>query len=235
MIAPILPPAVESAEAFGEEGERAGLFPAEARCVEDSVPGRVREFTAVRHCARTALGRLGLPPSPLVPADGGAPVWPAGVVGSMTHCSGYRAAAVARSAVWAGLGIDAEPDEPLPGGVLEAVSLPAERAGLAAFARARPGVHADRLLWSAKESVFKVWYPLARRRLDPTGARVRLDPGGTFRARFPALGPGPAGRRATGVEGTWRAHGGLLVTAAYVPAAPAPQRTADAEGYAPAS
>ncbi|MFJ9181410.1 4'-phosphopantetheinyl transferase [Streptomyces sp. NPDC102360] len=233
MIAPILPEAVESAEAFGEEGERSGLFPAEARCVENSVPGRVREFTAVRHCARAALGRLGLPPSPLVPADGGAPAWPIGIVGSMTHCSGYRAAAVARSAAWAGLGIDAEPDEPLPDGVLEAVSVPAERADLAPLVRARPGVHADRLLWSAKESVFKVWYPLARRQLDYTGARVYLHPDGTFQARLLVPGPVLVGRRLTGVEGSWRARGGLLVTAAYVPASQ--RAAADTEGYAPAS
>ena len=54
------------------------------------------------------------------------PLWPAGVVGSITHCDGYRAAAVARATDLATVGIDAEPHEPLPDGVLAAIALPAE-------------------------------------------------------------------------------------------------------------
>lgn len=75
---------------------------------------RQREFATARSCARTALARLGVPPVPVLASPRGAPRWPAGVVGSITHCDGYRAAAVAYTRDVVSLGIDAEPDEPLP-------------------------------------------------------------------------------------------------------------------------
>lgn len=77
----------------------------------------------------------------------------------MTHCDGYGAAALVRLTDLASLGIDAEPDGPLPDGVLESIALPAEVALLRRLGGARPGVHWDRLLFSAKESVYKAWYP----------------------------------------------------------------------------
>ena len=75
-------------------------------------------------------------PQPVLPGERGAPRWPAGVVGSMTHCAGYRAAALVRAADLASLGIDAEPHGPLPEGVLRRVALPAERERLRAAGRA---------------------------------------------------------------------------------------------------
>ena len=85
------------------------MFPAEAAAVVHAVPGRRLEFAAVRYCARQAMRRIGLPPVPILPDADGVPRWPTGVVGSMTHCAGYRAAAVARSDRLLGIGIDAEP------------------------------------------------------------------------------------------------------------------------------
>ena len=99
--------------------------------VARAVDRRRAEFTTVRTCARIALGRLGLPPAPLLTGSKREPLWPAGVVGSITHCDGYRAAAVARASEVAAIGIDAEPHDPLPDGILDRVTLPAERAHLA--------------------------------------------------------------------------------------------------------
>src|ERR1022692_2231466 len=76
-----------------------------------------------------ALARLGLPPVPIVPGLRGAPQWPSGIVGSMTHCAGYRASAVARMQDMLILGLDAEPDHRLPDGVLDAIATADERAG----------------------------------------------------------------------------------------------------------
>ena len=86
----------------------------------------------------------------------------------MTHCAGYRAAAVARSGDLAAVGIDAEPHAPLPPDVLELVARPEERVELTALEEARPDLHWDRILFSAKEAVFKAWFPLTRRWLDFT-------------------------------------------------------------------
>ena len=82
--------------------------------IATSVPKRRAEFRTVRECARDALAQLGLPRPRQIPEERGAPPWPEGIVGSMTHCHRYRAAAVARVTLVAALGIDAEPHEALP-------------------------------------------------------------------------------------------------------------------------
>ncbi|MCQ1581995.1 4'-phosphopantetheinyl transferase superfamily protein [Streptomyces parvus] len=72
-----------------------------------------------------------------------------------------------------------------------------------AFTRASPGVCWDRLLFSAKEAVFKVWFPLARCQLDFTEADIRIDPGsGSFSARL--LVQGAALRRRGTRQGVQR-------------------------------
>lgn len=220
MIGRLLPSWVSAEEIFADGTDATdgtppqALFPEEAAVVARAVPKRRREFADVRACARSALGRLGVPAVPLVPGHRGAPRWPKGFVGSMTHCGGYRAAAVARGKDAAGVGIDAEPGEPTPDGVLDVISLPAEREQLRALTAAHPQVVWDRLLFSAKESVFKVWYPLTSRELDFSEAEITLDAdAGTFSARLLVEGPVLGGERLSGFTGRWAARRGLLVTA----------------------
>lgn len=132
-------------------------------------------------------------PQPVLPGERGAPRWPAGLVGSMTHCEGYCAAALVRATDLASIGIDAEPHEPLPEGVLDAVSLPTELTHLRELTADGPGahghrVHWDRLLFSAKESVYKAWFPLTGKWLDFSEADIEFTagpgphPNGTFRS-----------------------------------------------------
>jgi enterobactin synthetase component D / holo-[acyl-carrier protein] synthase len=214
----ILPPRVVTAEAFGDDQD-AWLFPEEEAAIAAAVAGRRREFATARACARTALGRLGEPPAPILRGAKGAPCWPAGVTGSITHCEGYRAAAVARSADVLTLGLDAEPDEALPDGVLDVISLGAERAALAALAASAPGVCWDRLLFSAKESVYKAWFPLARRWLGFEEAEVCIDgAAGTFTATLLVPGPVVAGSPLRVLDGRWMTGRGLVLTAIVLPA-----------------
>ena len=186
--------AVDTREDFGEEP-----LPGEAERVERAVPARRAEFATGRACARRALARLGLPPRPIPTGQRGEPRWPHGVVGSITHCAGYRGAVLARTSQIATIGIDAEPNAPLPAGVLDSVSLPSERAWVARLSAAEPSVHWDRLLFCAKESVYKAWYPLAHRWLDFQDAAitVQAEPGAGagFGSGFglearPGFGPG---------------------------------------------
>ncbi|EGX59018.1 phosphopantetheinyl transferase [Streptomyces zinciresistens K42] len=224
MIAELLPDPVVAVETFGDgEPEHTVLYPEEEAVVARAVDKRRREFTAVRGCARRAMEKLGVPPRPVLPGERGAPGWPEGLAGSMTHCEGYAAAALVRATELASLGIDAEPHQPLPDGVLAAVSLPAEALRLRALADARPGVHWDRLLFSAKESVYKAWFPLTGKWLDFSEADidVRADPGpglgGALRARLLVPGPLVGGRRLDVFEGRWTVARGLVATAVSVP------------------
>jgi 4'-phosphopantetheinyl transferase EntD len=174
-----------SVEGDYPEAIEAGLFPEEREHIAHAVAKRRVEFAAVRRCARKALQELGYPPVPILPGEQREPRWPEGVVGSMTHCAGYCAAAVARSGEVSALGIDAEVHAPLPEGVLDLISLESERALLAELTERVPGaVHWDRVLFSAKESVYKAWFPLTRRWLGFEQADIELRMDGTFEARL---------------------------------------------------
>nr|WP_277349809.1 4'-phosphopantetheinyl transferase superfamily protein [Planosporangium thailandense] len=181
--------------------------------MERAVDKRRAEFATVRACARRALGELGLPPVALPRGERGAPRWPDGIVGSMTHCTGYRASAVAWAAKVPTIGIDAEPALPLPGRVLGMVSLPQERVMLTALAAAAPAVCWDRLLFCAKEAVYKAWFPLARRWLGFEDALIEIDPGGVFSVRLLVPGPRLADGEVTGFAGRWLTRDGLLLAA----------------------
>jgi 4'-phosphopantetheinyl transferase EntD len=214
MLAGLLPSSVVAVEAFDDvPGEVP--FPGEEGLVARSVASRRREFLTARRCARQALAGLGHPATAILAGPRREPLWPAGVVGSITHCAGYRAAAVVRRTDLAGVGIDAEPHSRLPEGVAEQVAFAEEREHLAGLAAAYPVIHWDRLLFSAKESVYKAWYPLTGRWLGFEDARLTFDPAATlFRARILIDGRRTdGGTPLTELVGRFRVERGLLLTA----------------------
>ncbi|MDQ7902992.1 4'-phosphopantetheinyl transferase superfamily protein [Phytohabitans sp. ZYX-F-186] len=222
MLAELLPAAVVAVEAY-DDATPVQLFPEEEAIVARAVDKRRREFTTVRGCARQALARLGHRPVPILPGQRGAPQWPAGVVGTMTHCEGYRACALALDSDVRTLGVDAEPAGPLPEGVLDAIALAEELAMLRDLDARAPGMHWDRLLFSAKETVYKAWFPLTGEWLDFSEARIAIDPdAGTFEAALLVPGPETPEGRLTGFSGRWLSRRGLLLTSIVVtvPAAP---------------
>ena len=217
MIERLTPPGAVGAEVFDHAGDHR-LFPEEAALVTRAVASRQAAFGAGRACARVALAGLGRSPAPIGTGPKGEPLWPAGVVGSLTHCAGYAAAVVADVAHYRSLGVDAEPDLALPTGVLDVVGRPEERARVTELAACRPGTAWDRLLFCAKEAVYKAWYPLTGRWLDFEDVTVALDPDArTFAAALHVPGPVVDGRRTHGFAGRWLGGTGLLVTLVAVP------------------
>jgi 4'-phosphopantetheinyl transferase EntD len=207
-----------------EDVAGAKLYPEEEAAVGRAVEKRRREFVTARHCARQALARLGVTPQAIPIGKRGEPLWPEGIVGSITHCEGYRACALARSESLLTVGVDAEVDEPLPVGLLADIALPAEREWLRRLAGERPGTSWDRLIFSIKESVYKAWYPLARCWLGFEDAEVTIDPERrSFRARLLVPGPEVEGRRLGGFGGRWLARDGLLIAAIALPPGAASQ------------
>jgi 4'-phosphopantetheinyl transferase EntD len=220
MIEQILPSRVVAVEAFGDD-PTAKLFPQERVLMTRAMESRRREFATARACARAALARLGQPAVAMLPGPGGAPQWPEGITGSITHCAGYRAAAVGLTRDAVSLGVDAEPNEALPDhGMLGLIALYEERVRLGELAAGMPGICWDRLLFSAKESVYKTWFPLTRSWLGFESADVVIDPhAGTFTARLLVPGPLVNGVPLTRLNGRWLSDQGFLVTAVVVPAA----------------
>ncbi|WP_306323413.1 MULTISPECIES: 4'-phosphopantetheinyl transferase [unclassified Streptomyces] len=236
MLARIVPPGIAVAESFGDLPD-ARLFPAEEAGVRGALDGRRREYTTVRHLARIAMRELAVPPAAVPPGARREPLWPAGIVGSMTHCAGYRAAALGRADRHAAIGVDAEPHRPLPPGVLARIASRAEPPRLARLAERRPDVHWDCVLFSAKEAVYKAWFALTGSGLAAREADVGFGAegeafgafgaeGGAFGVEVNAVrggGAAVARRPPLAMSGRWYVDRGLVFVAVTVtPRAPAP-------------
>jgi 4'-phosphopantetheinyl transferase EntD len=141
-------------------GDEHALMPEEAPAFAASVIKVRRASGAARIVARELLARLGHPGCALPRGAAGAPMWPAGIVGSLAHDPRVAIAAVGRSRDVGAIGIDVEPAEVLPAELLDMVATPQERLKLA------DDPYRGRLLFVAKEAVYKAVYPLDQVFLD---------------------------------------------------------------------
>jgi len=196
-----------------QDAPESSAWPEELAVVAGLPDARRAEYVTVRDCARQALARLGVAPTPVLDDARGAPSWPDGVVGSLTHCRGYRAAAVARAGEVTAIGIDAEPAEALPAGVGRRVSTDAEWRRIEVLTRHDADVPWDRVLFSAKESVYKAWYPATRVGLDFLAVDLTLQPGGRGSLAF--LRPLPDAVAALAWHVAWAIEDGIIETAVW--------------------
>ncbi|MDG4779085.1 4'-phosphopantetheinyl transferase superfamily protein [Micromonospora sp. WMMD961] len=194
------------------------LLPAEQACLgERAVETRRRDFAAGRSCARRAMTDLGLPPTAVPAAADRAPIWPAGVVGTITHTTGYCAAAAALTTDVRSVGMDAEQHHEIDPGVRRMVLLPEEEALCAGLPS---GTSWPVVMFSAKETVYKVWYPVVGTWLGFRDAQLDVDPdAGTFTARIaPArLDGATVDDPPSTIVGRFVVADGLVRTAAVLP------------------
>jgi 4'-phosphopantetheinyl transferase EntD len=141
-------------------GDEAALKPEEIPAFSSSVLPVRRASGAARMVARDMLARIGFDDCVLAKGPSGAPIWPPGVVGSLSHDSHIALAAVALRRDVMALGVDVEPAEPLPAEILHIIATPNERHRIA------DDPFSGRLLFSAKEAVYKAICPLIDRFLD---------------------------------------------------------------------
>ena len=177
-IAALFAPLVPVGARFGAmaiTGPEPALFPDEEPAVARAVAKRRREVAFGRACARQALGW-----SVAIPAGaGGAPIWPDGILGSITHTDDDAAAMVAERGAVVALGIDLESlaHAARTEDLLTTVTTVAERAST------DPALPLAALAFSAKEAVYKCLYPTAGQFLDFHDVELAIDPAGTFRVR----------------------------------------------------
>jgi 4'-phosphopantetheinyl transferase EntD len=191
----LLPPCVQISERRNDLDPET-LYRQEREYLAGAVQKRRTEFATTRRCVRDALSELGVVRPPMVPGGAGAPLWPRGIVGSITHCEGYRAAVVARAADVVAVGVDAEPAESLRG----LVSMD-------------PHIPWDRLLFSVKEAVYKVWFPLSRTWLGFEDADITLEGSGRFTAILARKLSLPGGVELEELSGNWTTDGRHLLSA----------------------
>ena len=150
-------------------GDEHALLKEEVPALAASVVKVRRASGAARIVARQLLTQLGHANCALPKGPAGAPVWPAGIVGSLAHDSRVAVAAVGMRADVGALGIDVEPAECLPSELLELVATPHERLNLG------DDVYRGRLLFVAKEAVYKAVHPLDQTFLEHHDVEINLS------------------------------------------------------------
>lgn len=197
------------------------LFPVEAAAIEGAHPRRKSAFRGGRACARAALAKLGVPLTSIPRAASGAPLWPRGVVGSISHTDEMAVALVAHTPPVAGLGIDIEKDEPIDDAtMLQLVCRPEELIDGCPPAHSANLRH-GKLLFSIKEAVYKLYQPITATFLDFRDLRIYLDASGSFRAELvdPRL---PKIMGSGEMDGRFSRTEGLLIALAVSPSQGAP-------------
>jgi 4'-phosphopantetheinyl transferase EntD len=192
------------------------LFDGEIKAISNAVAKRQHEFIGGRVMARRAMTKLGLAPQAVFAGSDRAPIWPAGLVGSITHTGAWCAAVVARADEIRSVGIDVAEARSVGPELWRILCtevefewlsmLPAENRELGATA-----------LFSAKESVFKAQYPLTRRMLDHQAVEVRLSGDwGYWEGELLGLSDDLAHEPAI-VAGRLLIDNGMLATSAIIP------------------
>jgi 4'-phosphopantetheinyl transferase EntD len=155
LISSILAPGIFGAQ-MEDFGQRVVLAPQEEALVATAAPKRRREFALGRACAHAALAALGQGAVSIGRRENGAPFWPDGVVGSITHTSGYAAALVAKAGHFSGIGLDAERVGGVTRNLWPRLFDAAERDYLESLDEAECNLAAT-LFFCAKEASYKAW------------------------------------------------------------------------------
>lgn len=140
-----------------------------------SVPKRQREYFFGRLCAQQALRMAALPATPIYNGKGRAPIWPNGIVGSITHDAKFAAAIIAPATEYVGIGIDIE-TVPSRDALEALVSTVLSGAELDLLQNLSTHVTLPLLItaaFSAKESFFKASYSDVGRYFDFDAVSVR--------------------------------------------------------------
>ena len=168
------------------------LMLAEQSICQNYGESRRRDFVAGRTVARRALHKLGHGAVPILKNESGAPIWPSGVTGSISHSGGHCATAVASMTEVSALGLD----------IQEIMEVDTEFARTVMRADDRheinetiSGVGVALIYFSIREAVYKAYNPDTGAFLEFHDVAVDLDlEAKTFNARInsskPPLGCG---------------------------------------------
>jgi len=152
-------------------GDESALLEEEARSIESRTAEARRASGAARIVGRRLLARLGYAECAIPKGPSAAPLWPAGLVGSFAHDESVAVAAVAHCCEVGTLGIDVEPAQALPSELLDVIATPQERRHLGS------DPWEGRLLFTAKEAVYKAAYTLDGTLLDYHDIAIDLSAG----------------------------------------------------------
>lgn len=156
-----------SSELIGElEGQ-------EADAIATMVASRQAEFATARACARAALVDLGI--AAAIPRQaGGAPLWPDGITGSISHTKGFCLAAASKQA--RAIGLDAELVHRMKPSIERRILVEQERSDLGDMQGAARRA-AVATIFAAKEAFYKAHYEVDPRYIGFDAVTVSVADG----------------------------------------------------------
>jgi 4'-phosphopantetheinyl transferase EntD len=187
-----------------DPAQDAALWDEEAAAASRAIPKRRTEFAAGRSAARAAMAEIGFAPAAIPQGPDRAPIWPAGLAGSIAHCDTCCVSVVALQEHHAALGVDVEPATPLAPDLVAVICTPAERAWLAG--EPDPNL-AAKMIFSAKEAVYKAQYPLTGKVIGFDAVTLDMTDGAFRVVGDPTL---------ANLKGAILIEGGLILSLAYV-------------------
>lgn len=141
-----------------EMGLLDALYPEERELIIYAIEKRQKEFAAGRLCAKEGLFKLGIINFPILKDGKGAPIWPEGIGGSISHTKGCNGAVVARISKGESLGLDIEKIDRLEEELWEYLFVEEEREWLKT--KDDESQKYASILFSAKEAFYKAQYQL---------------------------------------------------------------------------
>jgi len=179
----------------------APLYPEEEAAITRAVASRRAEFAAGRQAARDALRALGQAPAPIPMGADRAPIWPAGLTGTITHANGLALAAMGKTHTLRALGLDLEQDAPLEADLWPSILRDEERTWLAQYPE-KTRAHWAMRIFSAKEATYKAQYAITGTFLDFHDISVAyMNDTSRFTATFQtSAGPFAKGSRLSGSQ-----------------------------------
>jgi 4'-phosphopantetheinyl transferase EntD len=160
------------------------IFDAENQLVQTAVPKRQNEFRAGRAAAHRALKSLGIPQQPILKAPDRSPVWPHGIIGSITHTAGIAAAMTGSTKHVAGIGLDIDGANPLKPDLYDYILTSQEQENRTATPTLS-GTPRCKITFVAKEALFKAIYPITRKFFGFMDAQLDLTEDGYWTAVVP--------------------------------------------------
>ena len=154
------------------------LILSEEHAIAESFGSQKRrdEFRFGRICAHRALSRFGLESEPILRnPETREPCWPISVCGSITHSAGFAAVAVGLKKEINGIGIDLESfSSSLDIKISRHVCVDSELEWLESLST-KQARRALRIIFSAKESIFKCLYPRTKTYFSFKDAEVSVN------------------------------------------------------------
>lgn len=152
---------------------------AEEALVSRAVEKRKREFRAGRNCAHALFSEAGIHCDALLKGKQREPAWPEGWVGSISHTNGLCAVAIAPKTLFLSIGLDVEQATPLGTDIQDLICSAGEQDQITRLLLTAGQIFASiplsKVIFSAKESIHKTYFPLNYHTLDFLDARVDLD------------------------------------------------------------